>query len=388
MTIRGEHFMQGAAMNQRRGDNLIGMLQNIMSQNKEQQRFNEKMELAKKAKLDEQRRAAMTPESILAKASMSGVDSLTPQEKGMLKSYDIQKTSQMGTDALGNVFQKNRSVFDMLNGSPSSYGTAPMAGPIMQQAQAGAAGLPELDMTTYSDGTPIQLSAEGIPVLDGSQLNMSSDVPDIGAALNAAGVSSRVSQSPAIQAEMAKGLMQAEIDKASRAAQRQEEKMAAEPKAFQIFKNTQFEIRDAVNKAKEVRDMVSGKSAGLVGQATGWVGGTKARDLQAALKKLKGIGTLDTLKKAKAEGVSFGATSEKELELIGSSVAALDQAQSPDTLRAAVDEYIAKMERMPQVIAEDYKGTYGAYPEGYATPEKAAPSVKRRRYNPQTGAFE
>jgi hypothetical protein len=196
--IRGDQFTQRAQMQAEQGNNLVNMLQGLMQDRRKQQMLEQEMQMKREADLNAARKDAMQPEAILAKAATGGVGSLTPEEQGVLKAYDISRTTQMGANMLGNVYQKNRSVFDVIGGAGSQQGMRPefalLSGAQPQSEQAMPAMRPEFSA----------LMGGGVPAMSAGQLDEG--------LLSGAGIDPMVLRSPAVQADMAKELGKAQVE--------------------------------------------------------------------------------------------------------------------------------------------------------------------------------
>lgn len=85
-------------------------------------------------------------------------------------------------------------------------------------------------------------------------------------------------------------------------------------------------------------------NAGL-GKIGAKIPGTVAADIKSNLQYVVDNLVIPTFANAKAQGVTFGAASEKEWEMIKNGVANLDQNQSPESYRANVFRIMKKIER-------------------------------------------
>jgi len=111
-------------------------------------------------------------------------------------------------------------------------------------------------------------------------------------------------------------------------------------------KATRKKIRDAhtaISKAQEALKYISPLSTGVFGQVTHWIGGTPAKDLSQALKTIRAklaFDTLQALRDASPTGGALGQVSERELDMLESSVANLDIANRPEVLRQNLQQVI------------------------------------------------
>ena len=123
-----------------------------------------------------------------------------------------------------------------------------------------------------------------------------------------------------------------------------------------------------------------------MGQKTQDIGGTPAANLKATLTTIgadSALSKLQEIRDASPTGGALGAITERELDLLRDSAAALAQSQSPDQLRENLRNYKRiRNEALNRVMAA-YKEQYG---EDIGAAMPAEP--KRRRFNPATGQIE
>jgi hypothetical protein len=134
-----------------------------------------------------------------------------------------------------------------------------------------------------------------------------------------------------------------------------------------------------VSTIKEARDLVGVSTAGVGGLLSA-LPATDARNLAAKLETIKanlGFDRLQQMRDMSPTGGALGAVAVQELTALQSTVASLDQKQSPSELRAALDKIEGHYNRWLKAI------------EGAGdTPAAPANEGKVRRYNPATGKIE
>lgn len=125
------------------------------------------------------------------------------------------------------------------------------------------------------------------------------------------------------------------------------------------------------------------------------IGGTQSNDLRNLLDTVKANAAFDTLSQMRAAsptGGALGAVSDRELTLLSAAKGALDQSQSPKQLK----DNLIRLQNLTLDIVhgpgngparKKMSGDDGASPAPPAT-DKTPLSVKRRRWNPENGAFE
>lgn len=110
---------------------------------------------------------------------------------------------------------------------------------------------------------------------------------------------------------------------------------------------------------KEIKEL-SGRmlTSGGIGQATGWYAGSPQYTLNEKVKALRGLVGIEELKRAKAEGATFGSLTEKEMDLLISAFGAIDANLEPEVLNPvldrALDAFEKNLERRKQTFEETY----------------------------------
>jgi hypothetical protein len=141
----------------------------------------------------------------------------------------------------------------------------------------------------------------------------------------------------------------------------------------------------------------NGLTTGMLGKGLSLVPGTPQYDVAAQLKRSVSaiaLGKLKELKQQSATGASgLGSVTERELALLEASIAPLDQAQSPEAIRAAAQTVmkhykavLASLQNDGQQMARKLQQARG-YQGG--SPASAAPAGgKVLRYDPKSGTFK
>lgn len=132
------------------------------------------------------------------------------------------------------------------------------------------------------------------------------------------------------------------------------------------------------NMSKTIKDasgMVGRTTAGFGGSIMGLIPGTDATDLEIKLKTIgadAAFSELQEMRNNSPSGGALGSVSERELGLLTNAKSQLDQAQSPEALKAGIDNYGVVRDTAFRNVAEAYKDTFGEYPEGFKVPDEAA----------------
>lgn len=114
-------------------------------------------------------------------------------------------------------------------------------------------------------------------------------------------------------------------------------------------------------------------TTGGLGKFLSWIPGTDSYDLDKTLLTVKANLGLDTLVSLKNQGGTLGAVSEKELDLLLSKVASLDQAQSDAQFKSQLNEVLKMYDRTIKNIQKDLRVKYSKQkPAASVTPAPAA----------------
>lgn len=135
------------------------------------------------------------------------------------------------------------------------------------------------------------------------------------------------------------------------------------------------QAKTVLGKVDEAMGRVSSFTAGVGGLLSA-VPNTNARNLQADLDTIKanlGFQQLQAMRDSSPTGGALGQVTERELGFLQSTVASLDQMQSPDQLRKALGQIKVHYNNWLDAVNKSKQG------------QEAAPT---RRYNPATGRVE
>lgn len=127
---------------------------------------------------------------------------------------------------------------------------------------------------------------------------------------------------------------------------------------------------------------VDGLTAGFIGSMADEIPGTPANDLRVTVNTIKAnlaFDALQAMREASPTGGALGAVSERELGLLESAVASLDQSQTPAQMRAALKR-----------VKQHYNAWAQAVRQADQEASRPAPSSSGNvlRFNPETGDFE
>lgn len=119
-------------------------------------------------------------------------------------------------------------------------------------------------------------------------------------------------------------------------------------------------VMSAIKKARELSRV--GLTTGLGAMVTGRVGGTDTRNLARQLDVIKsnlGFDKLAEMRASSPTGGALGAVTERELELLQSVVASLDQSQSDEQLRENLDRVEKHYSNMLRRVKSAYNEDFG-----------------------------
>lgn len=138
---------------------------------------------------------------------------------------------------------------------------------------------------------------------------------------------------------------QAEITKLEADAAKARAEMPGSPESVASAKaKAQLGVDKASNvltKVTEAKGLIGKSTTGALGQALQYIGGTKARSLKGKITTIKAnlaFDQLQAMREASKTGGALGSTSEREVDLLESSVSALDQAQDSASLESALND--------------------------------------------------
>lgn len=141
---------------------------------------------------------------------------------------------------------------------------------------------------------------------------------------------------------------------------RAREKEEARPAVERGIINEVAKFKETTRALDEAAGMVQPYTAGM-GSIFASIPGTPAKDLEAKLKTVKAdaaFGALQAMRNASKTGGALGQVSERELGLLESAQAPLDQAQSPQELRQALLNYknarLSALQRVGDAFEQDY----------------------------------
>jgi hypothetical protein len=139
------------------------------------------------------------------------------------------------------------------------------------------------------------------------------------------------------------------------------------------------DVNAAIDRALQLTDPQQGAfgTTGLVGGLAKNFGGNAARDLAAALNTISGNIGFDKLAEMRANsptGGALGNVSERELELLASVVASLDQGQSDEQVRANLLRVREHYKRVIRDMRAAYDEDYGGQQSPAAPPAAPAKS--------------
>jgi hypothetical protein len=143
------------------------------------------------------------------------------------------------------------------------------------------------------------------------------------------------------------------------------EREKTRPKAEAALMETVSKMGNVDSSINETIGMINNATAGL-GAYGAKVKGTPAYNLNAALNTIKADAAFSELQKMRdmsPTGGALGAISEKELALLESAAAALDQGQSPEQLKQNLRKYQTIRQGALMRVADAFEAEYGYRPK-------------------------
>lgn len=139
------------------------------------------------------------------------------------------------------------------------------------------------------------------------------------------------------------------------------ERQMASPKAFAAMQAADAKADVVERTVDEILPLVSNWTAGP-GSVLKSVPGTPSRDLAAKLDILKanaGFSELQSMRDNSPTGGALGAVAVQELQMLQSTIAAIEQAQTPDALKKAVSDYKTFIRESRGRRRQAFEATYG-----------------------------
>ena len=123
----------------------------------------------------------------------------------------------------------------------------------------------------------------------------------------------------------------------------------------------------------EADKLITEITSGLVGKYAAKVPGTDAYNLQEKLKTIQanlGFAELQAMRDSSPTGGALGQVAVKEIEFLQSTIASLDQGQSPKQLKAGLKKIKDSYSRLKKALEKD-KAKFGVSSEPAAPPQTA-----------------
>lgn len=331
-----------------------------------------------------------TAENALMKRNM-GMPT-TPQEDAAIQTMGQIAPPAYSTDPFGNVIAR-----------PSGWGQlsagSPQAGQPMRKGDTGygQGSNPAMSMD-YGDIQPAMLAPMGIEEIEAemrpqetmpTQLAQSPMLPPTPNFDNSPVGEVKVGEAKTNIAEHA---AKKSVDQMFEEEKEQREKLKGMPKQEKRIIESAYEWKGTSDVLNEALEMVTPYSAG-VGSLTSVIPATPARNLAAKLNTIKAdsaFGALQKMRDNSKTGGALGQVSERELSLLESAQAPLDQAQSPQQLTEALQDYQNKRTDALKRVADAFEDDYGRRskeldallaemtPKRKPTPEEIRAELKRR----------
>lgn len=396
MPLDANLFLQGAALAQRDKEMLLQNLQQGMENQYKNKALKIEQEKAKTAGFDLEKLAQATQ----IKKEM-GIPT-TPEENAMFDTFIKFQSAERGVDpTTGNLYPKfqwgsestggfvppqtqanmegfNTAVFSPGNVGPQGQGSNPALTTPYDQIQPMPMDLASVEQQLA--GTPVDTQSS-IPPQKGFNTELFApkiDMPQV-PMNNPKAAQAAIEGTIKTNLDLQKDL----VGKQAESAIKKEE---GRPKAEAAISDAASKMANMDQTIDEAINMVANPTAGL-GSYTAGVKGTSAYNLSSILDTIKADAAFTEIQKMRANsptGGALGSITERELQLLQNAVAALDQGQSPDQLKANLKKYKKIRSEALQRASDAFEKEYGYKPEF----DGVKSETKRRKYNPSTGKIE
>lgn len=156
-------------------------------------------------------------------------------------------------------------------------------------------------------------------------------------------------------------------------AKKEKELADAEQKKLRGFDQQFAKIKDMDTTIDEADKLITEITSGLVGKYAAKVAGTDAYNLQEKLKTIQanlGFAELQAMRDSSPTGGALGQVAVKEIEFLQSTIASLDQGQSPKQLKDGLKKIKDSYSRLKKALEKD-KAKFGVSSEPAAPPQTA-----------------
>lgn len=273
---------------------------------------------------------------------------------------------------------RESAAINLLNKGIMDMATQGQLGPALNQAM-GVPGMGQMpaSLSAMGVGAPAgPMSVPGLPgTLDVSQLARLIQAPDPGIPMAIRPPAPKTA-APRVETESDLRLKEARIKaaeaqagKVEAAAETKSEKQAASEKAAGAQAERIIGTIDSALKK------IGATSAGIGAAVMGRIPGSKAKDLATDLTTIKanlGFAELQAMRQASPTGGALGAIAVQELEALQSTVASLDQEQSPEQLTANLNAIRKHYSNWQKAVTDS--GAVTPAKKGAAAAPMAAPS--------------
>jgi hypothetical protein len=284
-----------------------------------------------------------------------------PADLPKAQAFEQLRTSQMAVDQFGNMYSKSKPILGNVGGVMSQMGdtpteyVSPYAAPEVMPTNSAMPPMPK-GRSNVVNGLGGELA---MPPLGGNYDEVSQASPDQRTMAREIQSPYGASQKTRHAAQEANIAIQAEGEK-KKAALRAEAEFN-QPIAKKKIADSIAGLSELNNTIDEAIKKVGYGTAGL-GSLSGVVPGTTAADLEATLNTIQAdaaFGALQTMRDNSPTGGALGAVSEKELALLMSAQAALQQSQSPGQLKANLKKYKQTRQDALERASKAYEEQYG-----------------------------
>lgn len=145
------------------------------------------------------------------------------------------------------------------------------------------------------------------------------------------------------------------------------EREAGMPMDVNAFRQSEQKLGNVKSAIDNALDSIDWTTTGLIGSGAKEIPGTDAYDLAKTIDTIKanlGFMELQAMREASKTGGALGQVTVREIDFLQSTIRSLDQAQSPEQLRANLITIKDQLERVQYLRQQLFQDQYGQSPSG------------------------
>ncbi len=327
--------------------------------------FFDKLAATKQKQLDLEKAKATDYEGSAMRVLQAKAQGVEPDPNDLVraKAYGEFQSMQNAIDpTTGNIYPKNRNIFETLGTAPSTATYTPQfpsVQPTWINPNAAMPPMPKQNSSYVND-----LGGELVMPPMGDNYAEVSQMPPAQRDM-ARGVTAPMGASPKTMQKAEELNLEVNAAGAKKQAELDAEKQFNAPIAKQKILGSLAGMKNLNEDLDRAIKNTTGLTAGL-GSLTSAIAGSPAADLKATLDTIQAdaaFGALQQMRDNSPTGGALGAVSEKELALLMSAQAALAQSQSPAQLKYNLKRYKDIRNNAIDRVSKAYEEQYGESPD-------------------------